>query len=121
VNRRTFDHIKESFITKRFFARKWFVETRGDFIQKTLELQKHIPEVTQIENGLCDSAGFFEWFKGFDLSEYLRQAQLNVRLSLPELLNMCATSINNHMPQKIQSPARQFIDFCISRYDNVGK
>jgi hypothetical protein len=127
VNRKTFNHIKESFVTKRFFARKRFVETRGDSIQKALELQlwqqvqKHIPEVTQIENSLYDSAGFFEWFKGFDLSEYSQQMQRNVKLSLPELLYMCANSINDRMPQKIQNPAKQFIDLCTSRYDKIGK
>jgi hypothetical protein len=127
VNRKTFNHIKESFVTKRFFARKWFVETRGDSIQKTLELQlwqqvqKHIPEITQMENSLYDSAEFFEWFKGFDLSNYLRQVQRNVRLSLPELIYIGATSVNNRMPQKIQNPVKQFMDLCTSRYDQIGK
>lgn len=117
VNGKTFDKIKESFVKKKLFKRKWIAENEGDSWARTAkayfwkDIQKHIPET--LENVLGSSQKFFEWFRDFEIQMYLQQTRKKVSPSLPYLLYMIALTICFYMPRNAQKAFNQLLDIWI--------
>jgi hypothetical protein len=115
VDSKTLDFIKKSFIKKSFFAREWIIERRAELYARIADFsfwkdaQDHMPNAT--ENSLQWSKEFLEWFRTFNLPEYLQNVQENVRISLPYFLYMTMLTIRHRMPKSTQNAIKQLLDF----------
>ena len=115
VDSKTLDFIKKSFTKKNLFARKWIIEKRAELYDRIAEFsiwkdaQEHMPNT--MENSLQGAKDFLEWFRTFNMSEYLQNVQENVRISLPYFLYMTMLTICYRMPKSTQNGIKQLLDF----------
>jgi len=117
VDGRTLNFIKESFMKKKLLTRKWIIERRADSRKKISEsafwrdAQKNVPDV--LENSLNGSEEFLEWFRTFDISEYMESVQNDVRVPLYQFLYMLVLKISNRMPRSTQNATKRLLDFMV--------
>ncbi|MGD8545153.1 MAG: hypothetical protein PVH12_03155 [Candidatus Bathyarchaeota archaeon] len=117
VDSRTFDLVKKSFVKKTLLSRKRIVERKSDIEDRIAmiyfweDIQKHIPKV--IENDLQGSKEFLEWFRNFNITEYIQEVQKNTRIPLHYFMYMLILDIIARLPKSTQNPARQLLDFIV--------
>jgi hypothetical protein len=117
IDSKTLDFIKKSFIKKNFFARKWIIERRAELYARIAEFffwkdaQDHM--LNTPENSLQWSKEFLDWFRTFNISEYLQIVQENVRISLPYLFYMVILTICYRMPGSTQNAIKQLLNFLL--------
>ncbi len=117
VDDRTFDLIKESFNKKTLLGRKWIVEARSDLEDRIAmlffwkDVQENMPEV--IDNDLQGCKEFSEWFRSFDITEYMRNVQETSRIPLRSFFYMLMLRISGRLPKSIQKAIKRFLDFSV--------
>jgi hypothetical protein len=125
VDSKTLNFIKKSFIKKSLFARKWIIERRAEMYERIGEFsfwkdaQEHMPNVK--ENSLQGANEFLEWFRAFNLSEYMQTVQENVRISLPYYLYRAMLNICYRMPESTQNGIKQLLDFLMRLLEARGR
>jgi hypothetical protein len=117
VDDRIFDIIKERFTKKTLLGRKWIVERRSDLEDRIAilffwkDVQKHMPELT--DNNLQGSEEFLEWFRSFDITEYMQNVQETPRMPLRYFLYMLMLRISIRLPKSTQKAIKRLLDFSV--------
>ena len=120
VSEHTFQRIRERFKKMKFFRKRWIVEREGDYTSRVGEayywkdMQKNIPET--IEDNPVGLKKFFEWFKDFDISDYLERTEKSIKIPPVLFLYVCFLNIFNLMPGNMQRSLQQLLDFSMSTY-----
>lgn len=123
INRETFNAIKSRFDTKNLLTKKTFVESKAQFNTRTEtyyfwdDIHRHIPK--EITHNVCDSKEFLEWFRDFDLSGYLKQAEDSVVLSPSHILLYVAASLIGKCPKNIRIVLNQLLTHLAHHYEKV--
>ncbi len=117
INDRTFSLIKKGFADRNLLAKKWIVEKRTDLLDRVSislfweDIQKHIPEAT--EDSPQYSKEFLEWFRTFNIPEYMQETQKNIRVPLNSFMYMLILKISSRMPKSTQNVIKQLLDFFV--------
>ena len=119
----TFKEIKSRFTNKNLLTKKLFIESVGQFnsrMQAFLtwkDIQEHMPE--DISHNVCGSQDFLEWFKTFDLSNYLKNADASFVISPSHILLYFANSLSSKAPKNIRIILNQLISSVSHRYEKI--